>query len=63
MTNRPSIHSALTFGFEGADDSAGFKLTLADRVTNAHEMRMGIRRWSKMIVEALNVAKATRPPT
>jgi hypothetical protein len=48
--------------FENSEDSGGFGLTLADRVTNAHEMRMGFRKWSKMIIEALNVAKATRPP-
>ncbi len=33
---------------------------LANRSTNAHEMRLGFGKWSTMVREALNVAKATR---
>jgi hypothetical protein len=38
------------------------ELRLANRTTNAHEMRLAFSKWSKLVREALNVAKATRPP-
>jgi hypothetical protein len=47
--------------FEGQERYGFNELRLANRTTNAHEMRMGFGRWSKMVHEALNVAKATKP--
>lgn len=34
---------------------------IANRVTNAHEQRMVFAKWSRLVREALNVAKAERP--
>jgi len=50
--------------FAGQDKYGFNELRLANRVTNAHEMRVGFGKWSMMVREALNVAKATRraPP-
>jgi len=47
--------------FEGQSRYGFNELRLANRATNAHEMRMGFAKWSKLVREALNVAKATRP--
>ena len=35
----------------------------ATRVTNAHEQRLVFSKWSRLVLEALNVAKAERPRT
>jgi hypothetical protein len=47
--------------FEGQSRYGFNELRLANRTTNAHEMRIGFGKWSKLAHEALNVAKATRP--
>jgi hypothetical protein len=49
--------------FEGQERYGFNEMRLANRTTNAHEMRMGFGKWSKMVHEALNVAKATKPGT
>lgn len=49
--------------FEGQERYGFNELRLANRTTNAHEMRLGFGKWSKMVHEALNVAKATKPGT
>jgi hypothetical protein len=46
--------------FEGQSRYGSNELRLANRASNAHEMRIGFGKWSKMVHEALNVAKATR---
>jgi hypothetical protein len=35
----------------------------ANRVTNAHEQRLVFSKWARLVLEALNVAKAERPRT
>lgn len=47
--------------FEGQERYGFNELRLANRTTNAHEMRLGFTKWSKLVREALNVAKASRP--
>jgi hypothetical protein len=47
--------------FAGQDRYGFDELRLANRSTNAHEMRLGFGKWSRMVHEALNVAKAARP--
>lgn len=47
--------------FEGQERYGFNELRLANRTTNAHELRLGFAKWSKMVHEALNVAKATKP--
>jgi hypothetical protein len=47
--------------FEGQERYGFNELRLANRTTNAHEMRLGFGKWSKMVREALNVAKASQP--
>lgn len=42
----------------GLDSS---QLREATRISNIHEMRMAFGRWSRLLREALDVAKATRP--
>lgn len=37
------------------------ELRIANRVTNAHEQRIVFAKWSRLVREALNVAKAERP--
>jgi hypothetical protein len=46
--------------FEGQTRYGLNELRQASRASNAHEMRLGFAKWSKMVHEALNVAKATR---
>ena len=46
--------------FEGQGRYGNYELRLANRASNAHEMRIGFGKWAKMVHEALNVAKATR---
>ena len=46
--------------FEGQHRYGINELRLANRSTNAHEMRLGFGKWSMMVREALDVAKATR---
>lgn len=46
--------------FEGQYRYGFDELRVANRSTNAHEMRVGFGKWSMMVHEALNVAKATR---
>ena len=46
--------------FEGQSRYGFNEMRLANRATNAHEMRLGFAKWSKLVHEALNVAKATR---
>jgi hypothetical protein len=47
--------------FEGQLRYGQGELRPANRITNAHEMRIGFGKWSAMVREALNVAKAARP--
>jgi hypothetical protein len=47
--------------FEGQHRYGMDELRLANRSTNAHEMRLGFGKWSMMVLEALNVAKASQP--
>jgi hypothetical protein len=47
--------------FEEQDRYGTNDFRLANRVTNAHELRLGFGKWSRLVQEALNVAKATRP--
>lgn len=47
--------------FEGESRYGMGELRPANRTTNAHEMRIGFGKWSAMVREALNVAKAARP--
>jgi hypothetical protein len=47
--------------FEGMDRYAFNELRLANRVTNAHEQRIAFSKWSRILNEALAVAKAERP--
>ncbi len=47
---------------EVEDRFGGHDLSLADRVRNTHEMRIGLRKWVQILNEALIVAKATQPP-
>jgi hypothetical protein len=47
--------------FEGRQRYPFDELRLANRTTNAHEMRTGFGRWSRIVREALDVAKAQRP--
>jgi hypothetical protein len=37
------------------------ELRLANRVTNAHEIRTSLGKWSRLVREAVDVAKATKP--
>lgn len=46
--------------FEGQQRYGFDELRPANRSTNAHEMRLGFGKWTMMVREALNVAKATR---
>lgn len=46
--------------FEGQMRYGMDEFRLANRSTNAHEMRLGFGKWATMVREALNVAKATR---
>lgn len=47
--------------FEGQTRYGFNELRLANRSTNAHELRVGFGKWSMMVHEALNVAKTARP--
>jgi hypothetical protein len=47
--------------FEGQSRYGFNELRLANRSSNAHEMRLGFGKWSMMVHEALHVAKAARP--
>ncbi len=47
--------------FEGQSRYGFNELRVANRTTNAHEMRLGFGKWSMMTHEALNVAKASKP--
>jgi len=44
--------------FEGQERYGMNDLRLASRASNSHEMRLGFAKWSRMALEALNVAKA-----
>ena len=46
--------------FEGQTRYGNSELRQATRASNAHEMRMGFSKWSRMVHEALNVAKASQ---
>ena len=47
--------------FEGQNRYPFDELRLANRATNAHEMRIAFGRWSQLVREALEVAKVRRP--
>lgn len=47
--------------FEGQYRYGQGELRVANRVTNAHEMRIGFGKWAAMVHEALNVAKVAKP--
>jgi hypothetical protein len=45
-----------------SDDRYKLNQTSAsNRVTNAHEIRGGLERWSRLVREAIDVAKASKP--
>jgi hypothetical protein len=48
--------------FEGQQRYPFDELRLANRATNAHEMRTGFGRWAQIVREALDVAKVVKPP-
>jgi hypothetical protein len=48
--------------FAGGDRYGMSELRPANRVTNAHEIGDGIRQWTRLLREALNVAKNERRP-
>ena len=37
------------------------RIRRANRVTNAHEIRVSMERWSRLVREAIDVAKASKP--
>jgi hypothetical protein len=47
--------------FDGNEDYGVGQVRVANRVTNIHEMRLSFNKWSRLLREALDVAKATRP--
>ena len=47
--------------FEGQSQYSKYGMHQATRASNAHEMRLGFAKWSKIAHEALYVAKASRP--
>lgn len=47
--------------FEGQTRYGFNELRLANRGTNAHEMRVAFGKWARMVNEALYVAKASKP--
>jgi len=47
--------------FEGEDRCGYSEWNLASRATNAHERRVAFAKWSRLLNEALAVAKAERP--
>lgn len=46
--------------FVGAERYGMSELRPANRVTNAHEVKIGIAKWTRLLREALNVAKTER---
>jgi len=47
--------------YEPPERYAFNEMRIANRVTNAHEQRLAFAKWSRLVREALNVAKAERP--
>ncbi len=47
--------------FEGQQRYGFNELRLANRATNAHEMRQGFNKWSRLVREAFDVAKTAKP--
>jgi hypothetical protein len=47
--------------FDGQSRYGMNELRLANRVTNAHEIRTSLGKWSRLVREAVDVAKATKP--
>jgi hypothetical protein len=47
--------------YESSERYAFNEMRIANRVTNAHEQRLAYGKWSRLVREALNVAKAERP--
>jgi hypothetical protein len=47
--------------FEGQERYGFGELRLANRVTNAHEFRVGFTKWSRLVREALDIAKVAPP--
>jgi hypothetical protein len=47
--------------FDGNDRYGIGTLRIANRVTNIHEMRLTFGKWSRLLRETLEVARATRP--
>ena len=47
--------------FDGNDYYGVGEVRVANRVTNIHEMRLSFGKWSRLLREALDVARATRP--
>jgi hypothetical protein len=47
--------------YESPERYAFDEMRIANRVTNAHEQRLAYGKWSRLVREALNVAKAERP--
>jgi hypothetical protein len=47
--------------FQPPEHNAFNELRVADRVTNAHEQRLVYANWTRLVREALDIAKAERP--
>lgn len=47
--------------FDGQSRYGFNELRLANRVTNSHEIRTSLGKWSRLVREAIDVAKATKP--
>jgi hypothetical protein len=47
--------------YESSERYAFNEMRIANSVTNAHEQRLAYGKWSRLVREALNVAKAERP--
>jgi hypothetical protein len=47
--------------YQAAERYAFNELRVSNRVTNAHEQRQVFAKWSRLVHEALNVAKVERP--
>ncbi|HEU5134838.1 MAG TPA: hypothetical protein VFU13_06810 [Steroidobacteraceae bacterium] len=47
--------------YEGDDNFETYGIRLANRATSAHEQRIAFAKWSRILSEALAVAKAERP--
>jgi hypothetical protein len=61
---RDAVSGALLFRvicYEGQQQYGFNELRIADRTSRAHELRLGFGKWSRLVREALDVAKVARP--